>query len=407
MALGNFNPAILTPAFLKDVCGLDLGEVVDQSPSMVPVHRLLVFKGIQITLNMSRLEIMETGIKNGNIYETRVLRVFNAYYKSLPHTPLTAVGINIRCTLIPAKEADLGTLAGKVKAPQTYLTFFDVAQIDVTERSTRSHTEANWISSNYRVDDVDHLTRLINVEKDRGALRLNYNCEAGNLTKDMSRLRLLISGYDKFCEEFSRFVRYLEARFVERAQTFTRHESGYPDLYSGDTQQARKNGRMDFLAEFILRRLQPKGDTLSEPRGTEGDTSGDTGSAAQLKLEGTIDWTDLALQQLDRVYDECSEPAWDGYEADPISLDTYLEARKLLSMIPVSLPQPEISAEPDGEIGFEWYKDRYSVFVVSVGGNNILTYAALFGKDCKANGTEFLGRALPPSIVPNVKRVFA
>jgi hypothetical protein len=163
---------------------------------------------------------------------------------------------------------------------------------------------------------------------------------------------------------------------------------------------------MDFLAQFILRRLQSKGDTLSEPRGTEGDTSEDAGSA-QLKLEGTIDWTDLAFQQLDRVYDECSEPGWDGYEADPVTLDTYLEARKLLSMIPVSLPQPEISAEPDGEIGFEWYKDRHSVFVVSVGGNNILTYAALFGKDCKAHGTEFLGRALPPSIVPHVKRVFA
>ncbi len=193
---------------------------------------------------------------------------------------------------------------------------------------------------------------------------------------------------------------------MERAQTFPRYESGYPDLHLEDTQPARTNGRMDFLAAYILRRLQPGYDTFSDPQETEGDTSEDSGSA-QLKLEGTIDWTDLALEQLDQIYDECSEPDWDGYEADPISLDTYLEARKLLSMIPVSLPQPQISAEPDGEIGFEWYKDKYSIFVVSVGGNSILTYAALFGKDCKTHGTEFLGRELPPNVVPNVKRVFA
>ena len=209
VALGNFNPAILTPDFLNEVCELDLGKVVDQSPTMVPVHRLLVFKGLQITLDMNRLEIMETGIED--VTGTRVLDVFNAYYKNLPHTPLTAVGINIRCNLIPEKETDFGALAGKVKAPETYIAFFDTGEIDVTERSIRAKTEANWISSNYRIDNVGHLARLINVEKERGALRLNYNCEANNLAKDISKLRLLMDGYDKFCEEFSSFVRHLEA----------------------------------------------------------------------------------------------------------------------------------------------------------------------------------------------------
>lgn len=158
-----------------------------------------------------------------------------------------------------------------------------------------------------------------------------------------------------------------------------------------------------FLIELIKRPMQI--DTLPRPQlGKEDATNIDRD---KLDLKGMVDWTDTALEHLEEVYEECSEPNWDGYEAEPISYETYLEARKLLTMIPSSLPMPEILAEPDGEVGLEWYTNRYSVFVVSVAGRNIITYAGLFGKSNKVHGTEFFTDELPPNIVSNIRRVVA
>ncbi len=76
-------------------------------------------------------------------------------------------------------------------------------------------------------------------------------------------------------------------------------------------------------------------------------------------------------------------------------------------MIPLSFLMPEILAEPDGEIGFEWYKDKDSVFVISVSGNNIITYAGLFGTSNKTHGTEYFADELPRIILENIRRLFS
>ena len=98
VALGSFNPAIVSPHFLNTVCELNLGEPVDQSPPDIPVIRHLQFQNLKFTVEMNRLEIMEPGIEN--ITETRVLSIFNVYHKKLPYTPLKAVGVNINCDLL-------------------------------------------------------------------------------------------------------------------------------------------------------------------------------------------------------------------------------------------------------------------------------------------------------------------
>ena len=113
-----------------------------------------------------------------------------------------------------------------------------------------------------------------------------------------------------------------------------------------------------------------------------------------------------ALLSLEEVFKECSKGNWDNYGAKPISYKAYAEAKRLIEWLPSSFPMPEIIPEPTGEIALEWRKDRQFVFIISVGGNNIITYAGMFGKDNKIHGTEFFVDASPTVIIRCIQRLY-
>ena len=204
VALGNFNPAIITPDFLNKDCELQLGEPTDQSPPLIPVHKRLKFQNLTFTVDMQRLEILETGTEN--IYKAKNTDIFDAYYERLPYTPLSAVGVNINCDL-PITDI----LTKKISEPHTYLGFLDAKEIEDTERSLRTVTDKIWTSSYFRIENIRGLTRLINTNKKKDTINLNYNYEAGDLGQNKERLRLLLSGYKQFCDEFLSFINFLEA----------------------------------------------------------------------------------------------------------------------------------------------------------------------------------------------------
>lgn len=180
-----------------------------------------------------------------------------------------------------------------------------------------------------------------------------------------------------------------------------------PDMNAGNGGRNYKDHFMTNLAGFfLLKTIDGKNNTFSISKKAYSDTANLAGKTVSLYLKGIIDWTDLALEELEKVYEECLEANWDGYGAMPISRETYSKARKLLRMMPSSLPRPDISSEPDGEITFEWYKEKYSVFVISIGGNNLITYAGLFGKSNKIHGTEYFADELPKIIRHCIRRLF-
>ncbi len=111
-----------------------------------------------------------------------------------------------------------------------------------------------------------------------------------------------------------------------------------------------------------------------------------------------------AFRQLYEVLRECGRPNWDGYGAEPISFGTYEQTVRFIRALPWGFPAPEISAEPDGEITLEWYTGPKRVLSVSVGPNNELTYAALFGAS-RAYGTEVFHDEIPDLILGLIIRV--
>lgn len=123
-------------------------------------------------------------------------------------------------------------------------------------------------------------------------------------------------------------------------------------------------------------------------------------------LNGLVRWVDDAIEELNEVYNEVSEEGWDGYGAAAISYEAYIEVSKILMDIPTFLPKPEITAEPDGGIGLEWYKDKGYAYILSVNGKKTISYAGLFGPGIETHGKESFSGFLPKAIIDGLKRLY-
>lgn len=112
-----------------------------------------------------------------------------------------------------------------------------------------------------------------------------------------------------------------------------------------------------------------------------------------------------AFQSLRELYRECSEENWDGYGAKPASENSIYEAYEFIRKLPSSFPMPRILAEPSGEIGLEWYKDKKMIFAISFNGKGMITYAGIFGSN-KIHGEEYFGDSIPSRIIENLRRLY-
>lgn len=73
-----------------------------------------------------------------------------------------------------------------------------------------------------------------------------------------------------------------------------------------------------------------------------------------------------ALNDLVSVYKEAIGPGWAGVGSDPVHPLTYEMAQRFLGALPVGMSAPEINADPDGEITFDWNYGRDRILAVSI-----------------------------------------
>ncbi len=94
-------------------------------------------------------------------------------------------------------------------------------------------------------------------------------------------------------------------------------------------------------------------------------------------VNSAIFGTRRILEQLDAVYEDCFLSGWDGNGAKAISHDVLRNARHFLESLPFGMELPEIGAEPDGAITFEWYCSPYRTLSVSINPDGYVYYASL------------------------------
>ncbi len=110
--------------------------------------------------------------------------------------------------------------------------------------------------------------------------------------------------------------------------------------------------------------------------------------------------------ELRQVFIEACSDNWDGYGATPVSQETYRNALTFLEVLLTTVPPPDIAADPDGEISFEWHLTPQLVFSISVGPSKTLNYAGLF-KGNRTYGVESFTEGLPAAVAFNLERLLS
>lgn len=105
------------------------------------------------------------------------------------------------------------------------------------------------------------------------------------------------------------------------------------------------------------------------------------------------------------VLDDCDHEGWDGADAAAVSIDAYVHARIFLESLPSTFPTPDVYAEPDGEIAFDWVVSRTRMFSVSFGSDRRLAYSGLIDGN-SAYGTEEISDHFPPLIAGYLRRLY-
>ena len=103
---------------------------------------------------------------------------------------------------------------------------------------------------------------------------------------------------------------------------------------------------------------------------------------------------------------QSNDEAW-KLSADEVGLPEEVKdtAIRFIQNLPLGFPQPEVSAEPDGHINLEWYRNPRRVISVSVGPADRLHWAALIGSESPRGSVRFIDR-VPESILRCISRVF-
>jgi hypothetical protein len=112
----------------------------------------------------------------------------------------------------------------------------------------------------------------------------------------------------------------------------------------------------------------------------------------------------MAHEALIKAYRESRSPDRDDVDAAAVEPTTYRYALEFITLLPTTAPAPDVYADQDGEITFEWDHGPRRVFSVSVGRDGTLNYAGLFGHN-KSHGVEHLVEAIPLAILANLARV--
>lgn len=111
------------------------------------------------------------------------------------------------------------------------------------------------------------------------------------------------------------------------------------------------------------------------------------------------------LSNLQELAAECAEDDWDGYGAEAVSESVVIRAEAFIRALPENIPSPELSAEPDGEVSFDWLPSRTKTFSLSVNAGNRVAYAWIDGANRGHTVEMFDGRMLPVRALEELQRI--
>jgi len=110
------------------------------------------------------------------------------------------------------------------------------------------------------------------------------------------------------------------------------------------------------------------------------------------------------MSEIEDLMLDYHKSGWDGYGAEAVSMDGYHAAQRFIHILPPGIPHPEVAADPDGCVTFEWRKSPRRTLLVSVSPGDTVDYAALIDT-AKAHGSEAFSEELSETLKSLIRRI--
>ena len=112
-------------------------------------------------------------------------------------------------------------------------------------------------------------------------------------------------------------------------------------------------------------------------------------AAASVPPRLTPDQQETCKGAIRSLLTSAGEQNWDGEGADPVTKNTVAYAMGLVKELPCGVGLPEIYADREGNIEFDWHLDNGTMFTISVGKTEDIAVSGLYNGEAKLTGMQW------------------
>jgi hypothetical protein len=112
------------------------------------------------------------------------------------------------------------------------------------------------------------------------------------------------------------------------------------------------------------------------------------------------------FKELEQIKHECSCFNWDGYDANPINLESYSALKQILIFYDFNIYPTNITIENDGKLAIEWYKNNYNIISLLIESSNKIYYYMFINQKMKHGTITYKNFILPKKIKSYIKKFY-
>ena len=175
VAIGSFNPDILTPEFLEKYCDVKF-EGAPKYKSMPNMVSDIDSGNIKYLMQINRFQITENGLADFN--NNQIITIMCKYLEILNYTPIIKIGFNFNLNLFSDKKQEI---IKKIYQEKELVKFLDVEKINYNlAKEFLKPEHERFLSLKINIPLGETCGENLYIEDDNTKFIANYNYEFTN-----------------------------------------------------------------------------------------------------------------------------------------------------------------------------------------------------------------------------------